>query len=341
LSLGNGISYAYRDLVHLHDPSKWITLEMKGFITLIQGLDLHYELQVKMSLDRCGRARLKLSVNGSDLHDFVDEYLKKPISHITEHGVDLHGFFIKIYGSQDDPSIELRKSEGETLLYRIKFEELIDEHICFCPVLRGEVGYEVSRPSRPLMERILKIIVERPELKDAWNKLLSEILDYDSKVDISWMEGNRLRLSNVATESNVALEAFSLAQLLYVMPLALAVRPRSTILIEEPEIHLHPRAQAKLIESLVKVAKERDLQLILTTHSEHVLFRLLTLVREGILPSEELKIYYFERNRLKPPEVFIDELNVNERGELDKGLKGFFEAELDEFSRFIKAKSGN
>jgi predicted ATPase len=241
-------------------------------------------------------------------------------------------------GWDDDPTIELRMREGDTLLYRSSFEDLLNEYIHFCPVLRGDVKYEVSF-SGPL-EKILNVVAKRPELKDKWNELLSEVLDFNCKVDTSYTRSGALQLLNITTRSNVALEPFSLAQLLYVVPLVLAARPSSTILIEEPEIHLHPRAQAKLVERLAKISEEYNLQLILTTHSEHVLFRLLTLVREGTLKPEELKIYYFEREKTMPPKISIEELKVNEKGELDKGLKGFFEADLNELSRFVRAKSG-
>ena len=41
----------------------------------------------------------------------------------------------------------------------------------------------------------------------------------------------------------------------------------ATVMIEEPEIHLHPRAQAELAEVLTEVALEEDKQVIMTTHS--------------------------------------------------------------------------
>ena len=56
-------------------------------------------------------------------------------------------------------------------------------------------------------------------------------------------------------------------------------------MIEEPEIHLHPKAQAELAEVLTEVALEEDKQVIMTTHSEHITGRLLTLVAEGIVDT--------------------------------------------------------
>ena len=44
----------------------------------------------------------------------------------------------------------------------------------------------------------------------------------------------------------------------------------ATVLIEEPEIHLHPKAQAELAEVLADTAKAEDKQIIMTTHSEHL-----------------------------------------------------------------------
>ena len=43
-----------------------------------------------------------------------------------------------------------------------------------------------------------------------------------------------------------------------------------TVLVEEPEIHLHPKAQAELAEVLAETAKAEDKQIIMTTHSEHL-----------------------------------------------------------------------
>ena len=70
----------------------------------------------------------------------------------------------------------------------------------------------------------------------------------------------------------------------------------ATVMIEEPEIHLHPKAQAELAEVLTEVALEEDKQVIMTTHSEHITGRLLTLVAEGKLAPDDVAIYAFEKD---------------------------------------------
>jgi predicted ATPase len=65
------------------------------------------------------------------------------------------------------------------------------------------------------------------------------------------------------------------------------------LLIEQPEIHLHPRLQAKLIEVLVKYAPNNTY--IIETHSEHIVRKLQVLVKEGSLQPEDVSINYLAR----------------------------------------------
>ena len=109
----------------------------------------------------------------------------------------------------------------------------------------------------------------------------------------------------------------------------------ATVLIEEPEIHLHPKAQAELASVLVEEALAGNKQVIMTTHSEHVAARLLTLVAEGKLASEDLAIYSFEKDESGVGSA--SRIDVTDRGQVVGGLKGFFDANLDEMDRYVRA----
>ena len=111
--------------------------------------------------------------------------------------------------------------------------------------------------------------------------------------------------------------------------------PGATVLIEEPEIHLHPKAQADLASVLVEEAESGGKQIVMTTHSEHIAGRLLTMVAEGKLSADELAIYSFEKDETGV--CSASEIEVTDRGQVNRGLKSFFETDLDEMRRYVEA----
>jgi len=137
------------------------------------------------------------------------------------------------------------------------------------------------------------------------------------------------------TSVNLVNEAFGLNQLIAPL-LWLSKTPDGAIVgIEEPEIHLHPRAQAALCDVFVDVATREDKQLMLTTHSEHILMGLLTAVADGRLKPEDLAVYEFQR---EGGVARAERLEVNGYGQIAGGLKGFLEADLDEIGALIEAR---
>ena len=109
----------------------------------------------------------------------------------------------------------------------------------------------------------------------------------------------------------------------------------STILIEEPELNLHPKAQADLASAIVKEARDYDKQVIMTTHSERIAARLLIEVAEGTLPPEELAIYSFTKD--SDGIASASPIEVTDKGQTSGGLTGFFETNLAEMDRHAKA----
>ena len=110
----------------------------------------------------------------------------------------------------------------------------------------------------------------------------------------------------------------------------------ATVMIEEPEIHLHPKAQAELAEVLTEVSLEDDKQVIMTTHSEHITGRLLTLVAEGKLTPDDVAIYAFEKD--EEGVCTAKDLRINRDGTIEGGVNDFFETNLAEMNRFAQAQ---
>ena len=77
----------------------------------------------------------------------------------------------------------------------------------------------------------------------------------------------------------------------------------------------------------------------MTTHSEHLVSRLLTMVAEKKLPKEEVAIYSFEKD--DEGICSASEIEVTDRGQTIGGLKGFLDTNLDEMDRYVKALQTN
>ncbi len=117
------------------------------------------------------------------------------------------------------------------------------------------------------------------------------------------------------------------------VPIALA-QPDETVLLAEPEAHLHPKMQSELTGTILRASKERKLQFFIETHSEHVLHRLLHAVAKGDLARDDLAIHYFVN---KDGKAEVRQLEVDEKGGVQGGLPGFFDQSLDELTEYLDA----
>lgn len=85
---------------------------------------------------------------------------------------------------------------------------------------------------------------------------------------------------------------FGVSQVLPVVTLLLYVPEGSTVILEQPEIHLHPLAQAGLADVIIFAAQRRRVQVVLESHSEHLLLRLQRRIAEKTVASTEVALYF-------------------------------------------------
>jgi len=122
---------------------------------------------------------------------------------------------------------------------------------------------------------------------------------------------------------NIADVGFGASQLLPIIVQGFYAPPGSVLLIEQPEIHLHPKAQATLGDLLMEVVKTGDRQAIVETHSEHLLARIQRRIAEQKFSHEQVAIYYFEPT---PDGTKIHRIELDEYGQLAEPIpEGFFE----------------
>jgi hypothetical protein len=114
-------------------------------------------------------------------------------------------------------------------------------------------------------------------------------------------------------------------------------RPESIIVLEQPELHLHPAAHGDLAELFAKSAKQNDQTFIIETHSENILLRLRKLIIENDFgfTKDDLVIYWIEDAPTKGKE--IREITVDEEGVLTDWPEGVFNESLNEILEMQKA----
>ena len=109
--------------------------------------------------------------------------------------------------------------------------------------------------------------------------------------------------------------------IIYTLPIIIAalVAPHGSLLIiENPEAHLHPSGQSRMGQFLARVAAA-GVQVVIETHSDHVLNGIRLAVRKGVLGSEQVSLNFFgPAGKLKTPLIYSD-------GGIDPWPDGFFD----------------
>jgi hypothetical protein len=94
---------------------------------------------------------------------------------------------------------------------------------------------------------------------------------------------------------NIADVGFGVSQTLPVVVALLAASPGQLVYLEQPEIHLHPRAQASFA-GLLSAAMERGARILVETHSALLIRAIQTLVAEGRLNADDIALHWFSRD---------------------------------------------
>ena len=140
-----------------------------------------------------------------------------------------------------------------------------------------------------------------------------------------------LELRNIRSGVTTALTdvGYGISQIL---PVVLeSNRPgNNLLLIEQPELHLHPRLQAELGDMFISGARGgTNTTFLVETHSEAIILRLLRRIREKRLPLSAVKVYYVDQD--DDGVAGIKELRINEDGEfITTWPHGFFDERLRE-----------
>ena len=127
---------------------------------------------------------------------------------------------------------------------------------------------------------------------------------------------------------------FGVSQVLPAIVLLNYVPKNSIVIFEQPEIHLHPRVQSSLADAIIEIAKTRNLQVIIESHSEHLLRRLQRRVADETIQAELVKLYFVSQ---ESGEARLSDIGLNEFGEIRNWPEYFFGDGMGEISATRKA----
>lgn len=130
---------------------------------------------------------------------------------------------------------------------------------------------------------------------------------------------------------------FGLTQVLPIVVAALSTNRNDLLLIENPEVHLHPAGQAAMGGFLARIAAA-GAQVIIETHSDHVLNGIRRAVKDRTLPKEDVALHFFRPRRENTHDQFsqVEYLMLDTEGNIDRWPEGFF----DQFDKDINYFAG-
>lgn len=174
-------------------------------------------------------------------------------------------------------------------------------------------------------------------------KLLNQVEAWMGEVS----PGTRIKIKNNSDLDLVSLQyAYGLSNpyratnvgfgISYTLPIIVAIltsEPGTLILLENPEAHLHPKGQAKMGE-LLALAASCGVQIVVETHSDHILNGIRVAVHGGKLDPNDVQLHYFQREETRgesKTEVISPRMDRN--GRIDHWPDGFF----DEWDKSLEA----
>ena len=133
---------------------------------------------------------------------------------------------------------------------------------------------------------------------------------------------------------------FGVSQILPVLVSCYSAPENSILILEQPEAHLHPKVQSELADVLIDVVKNRNIQIILESHSEHLLLRLMRRIAEyGVydegISTDQTAFYFCEINGGNSK---AEQLKVDEYGNISNWPKDFFGDEMGDLAAKTKAE---
>jgi hypothetical protein len=149
--------------------------------------------------------------------------------------------------------------------------------------------------------------------------------------------GSRLLLDTPSAENlSLGQVGTGLAQALPIVVLGLCSTPGQLVIIESPEVHLHPAAQHHLCEFFVALVRQGR-QVLIETHSDHLINAIRIAVKRGLenggLSPDQVALHFFRQQNGR---TAVDRLPIGKDGRLERWPTGFFDQSAQALLELMK-----
>ncbi|HEY9402901.1 MAG TPA: DUF3696 domain-containing protein [Pyrinomonadaceae bacterium] len=301
------------------------------------------EVQRMISGEKDGKIDLKLGMSNKE---FVKEELLEAFTKNFRLTVIQDRCFLRIEGS---------RGEQSSATFSMPVQD-VEEHLrelIHLPGLRGnpERTYLVAAAGSNFagtFENYAASVIAKWQ-RERHNRKLEELGQDLKSLGLTWKV-----LANVLNDTQVELQVGRLpqpskagksdmvsiadvgvgvSQTLPVLVALHAAKPGQLVYIEQPEIHLHPRAQTAMAQILAKAAK-RGVRVVVETHSSLLILGVQTLVAEGEISPDLIKLHWFERRNGRTE---ITSRDLDETGAFGDWPEDFADVALEAQSRYLDA----
>jgi energy-coupling factor transporter ATP-binding protein EcfA2 len=179
---------------------------------------------------------------------------------------------------------------------------------------------------------------QRLELEKALNEF-GEVSGLFERLSVRHL-GNRptdpfqLLVAMGGPPANLLDVGYGVSQTLPIVVQSILAAKRAMLLLQQPEVHLHPRAQAALGSFFARLVGREKKEFVIETHSDYLIDRIRTEVARGTVKASDVVILFFEREYI---ETRVHKINLDDKGNVvdapESYRRFFLEEEMTLFSR--------
>ena len=191
---------------------------------------------------------------------------------------------------------------------------------------------------------LAEILKKNKSVRDKINKWLDR---FELNVDVQEFKDviHNIKVTQNKLLLDIPDVGFGISQVLPILVEGMMAPSKSTIIMEQPEIHLHPKMQAELADLFIDIlqlqTKRKDRikkHLIIETHSEYILKRIRRRMAEGQISPKHVAIYFVKpRNKDNPDTAEIQLAPISKDGTIE-WPEEFYMTELEDEMAFFQSK---